>query len=814
MRRYLTIHGHFYQPPREDPWTGRIEAQPSAWPSSDWNARIYGECYGPNAWSRVLNDRGQIEEIVDNYEYFSFNIGPTLMSWIRSFEPAAYARIREADRRSVERLGHGNAIAQVYNHMIMPLASPQDRVTQLKWGIADFEEHFGRRPEAVWLAETAINMEVVADLVREGVKFVILAPGQAARVRPLVEEGQLPPWTDVDPGTLDTTKPYRVFPRDEHGQPLCEGHLDVFFYNGALSSAVSFEHLLRDAGTFADRIEGSFRGGDGAELCSVVTDGESYGHHEPFGDMCAAYLFTRELPRRGIEPVNFGWYLEHFPPKDEVELANAFGEGSAWSCAHGVGRWCRDCGCQTGAAEGWNQKWRAPLRDALNALKEGLDAVFLRDVPLLSATDPWELRNAYVEVLLDEIFPERLAASSRAFLAKHLKKGLDPEREGVALLRLLESQKYAMYSFTSCGWFFNDIEGIEPVQNLRYAQRAIEMVESPEERAALSGKFRSILREARSNAHGLTGEEVFDRMALPSMPASWRLAAAMLLDPGRRGDSAERRLNDILLTARCAARNKHYKLWECALADSRRLVDERLRAVSFRDAFHEEVLAVFPAEFDGRIALPDEPAGLLRDVRGLFPEGRLVRLRDVFPSDLQALADRLAHDSFASVIEEFRDFGPRHNLLFGLLEQKMVRVAEHVKEPLRLSLVADVQNVLSKFEQGFSEEDLDRLQALHDRAVEAGAPLYGDWIKDEYGAHLAECVAAVRLNSSPEEIRNVLNLIVAAERGGVPLDRNLLERVAWKLYPAWREAVRTKQPREESLYDFFGYLNFAIDGIG
>ncbi|MBO7131634.1 MAG: DUF3536 domain-containing protein, partial [Fibrobacterales bacterium] len=376
MSKFLTIHGHFYQPPREDPWTGRIEVQPSAWPARDWNTRIHAECYGPNAWSRVLNDRGQIESIVNNYESFSFNIGPTLMSWIRRFEPETYARIREADRLSVERLGHGNAIAQVYNHVIMPLASARDRETQLKWGIADFEEHFGRRPEAVWLAETAINMDVVVDLVREGIKYVILAPGQAARVRPIVEAGPTPEWRSVDAGSLDTTRPYRIFPRNEHGEPLCDGHLDAFFYNGWLSSAVSFEHLLRSGETFADRIEGTFRPDAGPELCSVVTDGESYGHHEPFGDMCAAYLFSRELPRRGIEVVNFGWFLEHFPPKDEVELANAYGEGSAWSCAHGVGRWCRDCGCQTGAGEGWNQKWRAPLRDGLNALKERLDEVF------------------------------------------------------------------------------------------------------------------------------------------------------------------------------------------------------------------------------------------------------------------------------------------------------------------------------------------------------------------------------------------------------------------------------------------------------
>ena len=810
MSKFLTIHGHFYQPPREDPWTGRIEVQPSAWPARDWNTRIHAECYGPNAWSRVLNDRGQIESIVNNYESFSFNIGPTLMSWIRRFEPETYARIREADRLSVERLGHGNAIAQVYNHVIMPLASARDRETQLKWGIADFEEHFGRRPEAVWLAETAINMDVVVDLVREGIKYVILAPGQAARVRPIVEAGPTPEWRSVDAGSLDTTRPYRIFPRNEHGEPLCDGHLDAFFYNGWLSSAVSFEHLLRSGETFADRIEGTFRPDAGPELCSVVTDGESYGHHEPFGDMCAAYLFSRELPRRGIEVVNFGWFLEHFPPKDEVELANAYGEGSAWSCAHGVGRWCRDCGCQTGAGEGWNQKWRAPLRDGLNALKERLDEVFEREAALLSVTDPWELRNDYASVLVDEIFPEQLAANAAAFLKRHLKKGLKPATDGAKLLRLLESQKNAMFAFTSCGWFFNDLEGIEPVQNLRYARRAIEMLDGPELRQELEELLLGRLREAVSNAHGLSGDAVYRDLALPKMPAGWRLAAAALLDPARRDETVEKDVYDLKFEAKCERSDRRFRLWSCRLSDARNLVDERFRAVTLRDAFREECLVVFPGG-EGEIAFPKTAPRLLRDVHGLFPDGRLVRLADAFPSDLQVLADRLAHDSFGEIVEEFRDFGERHNLLFGLLDQKMVRVAEHVKEPLILSIVADVQNVLKKFPTGFSERDIDDLRALHERAEEASAPLWGDWIKDEYGAHLAELVAATRLDSSPAEIQKVLNLVVAAELGGVPLDRNLLERIAWKLYPRWREAVRTKQPAEPKLYDFFGYLNFAID---
>ena len=331
-----------------------------------------------------------------------------------------------------------------------------------------------------------------------------------------------------------------------------------------------------------------------------------------------------------------------------------------------------------------------------------------------------------------------------------------------------------MYAFTSCGWFFNDIEGIEPVQNLRYARRAIEMAGGEELRGELEELLLGRLREAVSNAHGLTGEQVYRDLALPGMPAGWRLAASALLDPVRPDDFVEKEVHGLKFEAECERHDRHFRLWNCRIADVRELVDERFRAVTLRDSFREECLVVFPGA-EGEVAFPKAPPRLLRDVHGLFPGGRLVRLADAFPSDLQVLADRLAHDSFGEIVEEFRDFGERHNLLFGLLDQKMVRVAEHVREPLVLSIVADVPNILKKF------------------------------------ATLAELVAATRLDSPPGEIQKVLNLIVAAELGGVPLDRNLLERIAWKLYPRWREAVRTKQPAEPRLVDFFGYLNFSVD---
>jgi hypothetical protein len=327
---YFTIHGHFYQPPRENPWTDIIENQESAHPFHDWNDRIAHECYSPNGASRLLSPTGRIQDIVNNYEFMSFNIGPTLMSWIRKKTPETYQRIQEADRKSAERLnGHGNAIAQVYNHMIMPLATPADRITQIRWGIRDFEFHFNRKPEAIWLAETAINMDTIVDLIREGIRFTILSPTQAQSYRKIGETH----WSDCSHTNIDTLRPYRIYPKDAEGKALCEGYLDIFFYHPSLSSAVGFEHLLRDANVFGKRILDVFDPKKTEpQLVNIGTDGESYGHHEPFGDMCAAWLYNKYAPDHNMVPVNYGWFLEKFPPQYEVTLKNMYGEGSAWSC--------------------------------------------------------------------------------------------------------------------------------------------------------------------------------------------------------------------------------------------------------------------------------------------------------------------------------------------------------------------------------------------------------------------------------------------------------------------------------------------------
>jgi hypothetical protein len=509
--RYFCIHGHFYQPPRENPLMEQVELQPSANPAHDWNERVFLECYAPNGASRILDSLGRIEDIQNNYAYMSFNIGPTLFSWLEEKHPYTYSRIIEADRLSCERLdGHGNAMAQVYNHVIMPLATAEQKRLQVKWGIADFERRFHRRPEGMWMAETAINMDTVVAMIREGIKYTVLAPTQAYRVRHLTEDT----WTDVSNNNIDPRRPYRIFPIAEDGTPIEKGYLDVFFYDGPLSHGVGFEHLLKDAGRFGDRIGQAFDRHDQADqMVSVCTDGESYGHHEPFGDMCAAFLFKDIAPRQNMIPVNYAWFLAKHPPRHEVRLKNAHGDGTAWSCAHGVGRWKEDCGCENGGQGGWNQKWRGPLRRAFDVLYLAAEKHTATQGPLLFKD--WSIAQDSA-ILAWQMDPSVRKAWWEA--------NLRPEADRRRASDLIEILRYSHYIFTSCAWFFSDISGIEAVQNLKYAQRALSLLETNGAPATLRKGFLAVLAEAVSNVGGKTGDQIFMDLEKETLPLHAYLA--------------------------------------------------------------------------------------------------------------------------------------------------------------------------------------------------------------------------------------------------------------------------------------------------
>ena len=527
MARFLCIHGHFYQPPRDDPWLGTIEPQPSAQPYRDWNARITAECYAPNAAARILDRDGQTARIVNNYARISFDFGPTLLAWLQAEEPAVYGAVLAADRESRERFsGHGSALAQAYNHVILPLANRRDKQTQIVWGLRDFEHRFGRPAAGMWLPETAVDLETLELMAARGVRFTILEPHQARRVRPLpaaaagpewarvpesageppqepepARERQHAGWHSVAGGRIDTTRPYEV--------ALPGGRrIAVFFYDGPLARAVAFEGLLSSGEQFAGRLLAGVPQENGGpdRLVHVATDGETYGHHHRHGEMALCYALHQIEANGWATLTNYAEYLAVHPPAEEVELV----ENTSWSCVHGVDRWREDCGCRIGGPPEWNQAWRAPLRQALDELRDEIAPLYEQAAGELFES-PWQARDDAIAVVLDPS-----PASADAFLARHC-RGAVPAGERRALaLRLLEMQRHAMLMYTSCGWFFDDLAGLEAVQVLRYAGRAAQLADeqfgSQCERALVRR-----LAWARSNdpAAG-TGRDLYEARVRPA----------------------------------------------------------------------------------------------------------------------------------------------------------------------------------------------------------------------------------------------------------------------------------------------------------
>ena len=499
--RFICLHGHFYQPPRENPWLGEIEPQESAHPFHDWNERITAECYRPNAAPRILDSEGRPVQAANSYAKISFNFGPTLLSWLEEKEPDVYGAILAADRESTKRFsGHGSAIAQAYNHVILPLANRRDKVTQVAWGIRDFELRFGRFPEGLWLPETAVDTESLEVLAEQGIRFTILAPHQADRVRRVGEAS----WRDVSAGRIDTRRPYCV--------SLPSGRtITVFFYDGPVSRAVAFEQLLGSGDLLARRLLGRFEADVSPpenQLVHIATDGETYGHHHRFGDMALAFALHQIETGGDARLTNYGEYLDAHPPGDEAAIL----ENTSWSCLHGVARWREDCGCRT--HPGTSQEWRAPLREALNALRDAL-APFFESAAAELLADPWAARDDYAQVVLD---PSQAARAS--FLRRHSRRELSSPERIVAVL-LLELQRNALLMFTSCGWFFDDLAGLEARQILQYAGRAIELAERLGGSASrFEAPFLAKLAAAKSNdPERGDGRQVYEDFVRPARAA-------------------------------------------------------------------------------------------------------------------------------------------------------------------------------------------------------------------------------------------------------------------------------------------------------
>jgi hypothetical protein len=738
-KKHLVIHGHFYQPPRENPWTEEIDRQEGASPYHDWNDKIANECYLPNALSRRLDAHGRITKLVNNYEWLSFNFGPTLLSYLEDRFPEVYEKILAGDRASVKRLGRGNAIAQCYNHVIMPLASPRDRETQIRWGLRDFERRFGRAPEGIWLPEAAVNDAVLAVLVDHGIRFTILSPYQAQRVRPLAgaksgaagresKAGGDAPWRDVSKGTVAAGFPYRCFAPGAKGKRDRGRFVDVFFYDAPLSTDVSFNHLLRNGDRLAEAIEFGFqRGGD--DLVAIATDGEIYGHHEPFADMALSYLVEEAAPRHGFSMTNFAAYLAAREPAFEVELKEGpNGEGTSWSCFHGVGRWKEDCGCSTGGDSSWNQKWRAPLRSGLDALAASLSAAFEEETRGLLA-DPWAARDDYIELV-----EERTTEAAKEFVRARASRELSGT-EISRVLSLLESQRNAQLMFTSCGWFFADISGLEATQILRYAARAIELA-GPARRTALERDLIAALSRAASNVPGKgTGADVFSAARKQSALGARSIAALYAVTehftPGekirlvyghpvrplesilRRMDGGAARAGSLELTSRYTLERRlfEYLVYVEGEAVFACYVKESAGESAARETVEQFAELAGSGSRDKLVSSAAEHFGTALTARDFLPEDRERILRYLTARALEAV-DRL----YGQIYQESKG-------LLRLLKDAGVDAPAGIVVPAETHLTKRLVEEVGRWERTLNPAGLEGIRRIVSEAKTFGVPI-------------------------------------------------------------------------------------------
>jgi len=812
----VVLHGHFYQPPRESPWTDEIPEQPSAHPYHDWNERIHRECYRPNTVSRVLDGYGRIRRIVNNFEQLSFNVGPTLLSWLESTHADTYARILDADRRSrARRRGHGNAIAQAYHHMILPLANPRDRRTQVLWGLRDFALRFGRQAEGMWLPETAIHADTVEVLVQCGVRFTVLSPFQARRVRSRAGG----PWHEVSGGRVDPRQPYVV--RAPGG-----GELVVFFYDGPVSQSMAFEKLLHSADRLAERLalvvdpERS-----GPQLVSVAVDGETFGHHQPFADMCVASFCSDKAAVRGFRLTNYAELLDDLEPTHEVELESGDGgEGTAWSCAHGVGRWWRDCGCSTGAQPGWNQAWRQPLRQALDGLRDGVAALFERHGAAL-LHDPWAARDDYVEVA------DRHDASARldAFLSRHLRPGLGEEQQ-IAARTLLEAQRHAMAMYTSCAWFFADVSGIETIQNLRYAARCIELMREISA-LDLEGPFLAALSRVPSNLSGENAAGFYERWVRPDVRTaehavtSRALLGALDLGRGRRrfyGFDVVSADESPVVLAGHGGRRGHLQLVERRTGRVREYAYVALQ-------YAPRLLACFaaPAGAARHEQLGRELLRLKSDLTRLELERILAGLygatmrgiSDLLPAERHHIAATMAGERVAAVRVHARAVFDESLELLRDFAEIGLDLPEELRQACELSVQADVLAAATSLRPPYGDEATQRLRDALRLAHELRLHVRLEPVTRIASEHLLEQTR--RLGARPDRFAFTAagNLLGLAETLQLPLDRTESEEQVHTLVENLLAALAAPSPEIpeaamlDAALDLAARLNFAVDEL-
>ncbi|HEY6389995.1 MAG TPA: DUF3536 domain-containing protein [Bryobacteraceae bacterium] len=773
--RYLCVHGHFYQPPRENPWLEAIEMQDSASPYHDWNERITAECYAPNGASRILDGESRIAKIVNNYAAINFNFGPTLLSWLQEKVPETYRDILDADRASIQRFsGHGSAIAQCYNHMIMPLANSRDKLTQVHWGIVDFRRRFGRDPEGMWLPETAVDVETLDMMAEQGIRYTILAPSQAKTLN-----GE-----DVSGDRIDPTRAYLL--------KLPSGRvMNLFFYDGPIARAVAFEGLLNNGEHFARRLLDGFSDQrDWPQLAHIATDGETYGHHHAHGDMALAYALDY-IESNGLAKVtNYAEYLERHPPVHEVEIF----ENTAWSCVHGMGRWSANCSCNSGGHPDWNQEWRGPLRDALDWLRDEVAPHYERAAARY-IKDPWAARNDYIRVILDRS-PESLERfASVNFRRKSLQRA-----DRVTVWKLLELQRHAMLMYTSCGWFFDELSGIETVQVIEYAGRVVQLAQELFG-DALEQRFLEKLALAKSNVpEHADGAAIYAKFVKPAMVDLSTLGAHYAIS------SLFEKYSETTQIYCYSVENKHYrskrsgksrlafgkaKFTSGITQDSEILM---FGVIHFGDHNVHGGVATFTGEDAYRdLAKSVQDAFASADIAAtihLIDQGfgrHTYSLKNLFRDEQRKVLQEILKPALRANEAAFRQLYENQSALLRFMRDLNIPVPRGIKVTAELALNAMLRRALHA-----DELNLDQIQGVLEDVRVADAPLDTEELEMILRRNIERSSAVFFENPADlEGLRKFRELVAAARSLPFPLVlwslQNHCYSVLEKVYPQMRE---------------------------
>jgi alpha-amylase/alpha-mannosidase (GH57 family) len=786
--RFICIHGHFYQPPRENPWLEAVEREETASPYHNWNERILTECYAPNSRSRIQNEKGQVIGISNNYQKISFDFGPTLLSWMEEKARITLKGIRQADRQSQkERDGHGNALAQAYNHIILPLAKERDVLTQVRWGKADFRKRFDREPEGMWLPETAVDLKTLTILAREGIKFTILAPHQAKRFRPLGQRQ----WIETH-GQINPRHPYWC---NLPGRK----RIALFFYNGGLAHGIAFQDSLQNGEILSQRLLSGFDPQDtGPQLVHVATDGESYGHHRLFGDMALAYALLHLENDPTVHLTNYGWFLDHFPPKFEVEIY----ENTSWSCAHGIERWRADCSCRLGGPEN-QQAWRAPMREGLDLLKLELDQLFeIQAASLLK--DPWQARDDYIQVILDRS-PESI---EQFFQNQSLKQPLSRE-DKVQTLKLLEMQRFGLLMFTSCGWFFDEISGLETTQILKYACRAIQI--SQDFGSDLEESFLTYLRKAPSNKKEVgDGEKIWEQKIRPLKVDLSRVLAHEAISSIYESNPKSR-IYCFRLTHQdpvvLPQNGSHLAVGRLRVSSTITLEEQEaiFTVLHFGGVDFQCLLKSFQnkAEYESlkkRIIRLYKTASLgdvYEWVRNTF-DSRRFYLKDLFFEERQKLINLLLQDRMENHILLMEDWIKED---IGTLI-KLIEMGVALPDPIHISLALTFNRALEKalLEAFAPIQRLEGLQDFFERSQELGYPLPKGQVHGRIESKLEQEIRQLRIYLNPAKLFSTVQKVIHLCRlFDVPLN---LWNVQNSFFDAGKDLPQNK-PEYRELYQNF-----------